>query len=146
MICSAMSLIRANSSSSLPLVMVSSSSRLKWVNRPWQMSAVNERAGANMPACIISWARPTLRRSVDLPPWLAPVIITRCLPFASMSFPTTRLPRRRLRHGSYRPRLVKIGPPGEGEPLPTSHGLDSYRRIFGDATTGHFAAAEIGPQ
>ena len=34
----------------------------------------------------------------------------------------------------------------EGEPLPTSHGLDSYRRIFGDATTGHFAAAEIGPQ
>lgn len=34
----------------------------------------------------------------------------------------------------------------EGEPLPTSHGPDSYRRIFGDTTSGHLAAAEIAPQ
>ena len=47
----------------------------------------------NMPLCIISWARPTLRRNVDLPPWLAPVIITSDLPSASTSLPTTRCRR-----------------------------------------------------
>ena len=43
-----------------------------------------------MPACIISWASPTLRRNVDLPPWLAPVIMINGLPSASTSLPTAR--------------------------------------------------------
>ncbi len=33
-------------------------------------------AATNMPACIMSCARPMLRRMVDFPPWFAPVIMT----------------------------------------------------------------------
>ena len=36
----------------------------------------------NIPHCIISWARPTLRRNVDLPPELAPVMMTSDFPSA----------------------------------------------------------------
>ena len=67
-----MRLMRAGSSSSLPLSMLASSSRLKWVNRPSARLVCNESAATNMPDCVMSWARPMLRRKVCLPPWLAP--------------------------------------------------------------------------
>jgi hypothetical protein len=53
-----------------------------------------------MPLCIISWATPRLRSSVDLPPWLAPVIITSDLPSASTSLPTTLSSTIRVRQTS----------------------------------------------
>ena len=43
----------------------------------------------NSPHCIMSWATPTLRRNVDLPPELAPVMMTSCLPSACTSLPMT---------------------------------------------------------
>lgn len=52
-----------------------------------------------MSAYIISCATPTLRRNVDLPPALAPVITSSGTPSASTSLPTTRSSRRRLRRG-----------------------------------------------
>ena len=69
--------------------MLASSSRMKWVKTPLQTLARNDPAATNMPHCIISWARPALRRNVDLPPELAPVMITSDLPSASTSLPTT---------------------------------------------------------
>ena len=39
----------------------------------------NARRRRTCPHCIISCARPTLRRNVDFPPWLAPVMITSAL-------------------------------------------------------------------
>ena len=43
----------------------------------------------NSPHCIMSWARPTLRRNVDFPPELAPVMMTSDFPSACTSLPTT---------------------------------------------------------
>ncbi|MCK7495979.1 MAG: hypothetical protein MZW92_37265 [Comamonadaceae bacterium] len=86
---SAISLIRASSSSNFPLFIVASSSRLKWVKTAVQSSALKDSAATNIPHCIISWARPMLRRKLDLPPWFAPVTITRLLPSASTVLPTT---------------------------------------------------------
>jgi len=37
----------------------------------------NDSAGTNIPHCIINWAKPKLRRKVDLPPSFAPVITSR---------------------------------------------------------------------
>ena len=54
----AMALIRSSSSSSFPFSIVASSSRLKCVKIPMQVLAVNESAATNIPACIISCARP----------------------------------------------------------------------------------------
>ena len=62
---------------------------------PSQTLAPNDSAATNIPHCIISWATPTLRRKVDFPPWLAPVIITSDRPSASTSLPTD--PRLELR-------------------------------------------------
>ena len=95
-----MSPIRLSSSSSLPRSMVASSSRGKWVKMPGLTLAVKDSAATNMPHCIISWARPTLRRKVDLPPWFAPVIMISRLPSASTSLPTARPRSRRLSDGS----------------------------------------------
>ena len=69
--------------------MLASSSRLKCVKMPSQRLARKDSAGTNMPHCIISWARPMARRNVDLPPRLAPVIITSNLSSALTSLPTT---------------------------------------------------------
>ena len=51
----------------------------------------------------MSWASPTLRRKVDLPPWLAPVTITRSLSSALTSLPTTRSFMVNARQTSYSP-------------------------------------------
>ena len=80
--------------------MVTSSSRGKWVKVPRLTLAVKDSAATNRPHCIISWAKPTLRRNVDLPPWLAPVIMMSRLPSASTSLPTARPGSRRLSAGS----------------------------------------------
>ena len=93
-------LIRASSSSNLPPVMARSSSRLKWVKTAGHTPEAKAPAGANMPACIISWARPVLRKKVDLPPRLAPVTTTSVLASALTSLPTARPFIPRLRQGS----------------------------------------------
>lgn len=61
------------------------------------------------------------------------------------------LHRRRLEHALFlraerRPDGRRTYRLAEAEPLPTSHGPDSYRRIFGDTTSEHLAAAETAPQ
>ena len=43
----------------------------------------------NMPASIMSYATPRLRRNVEFPPWLAPVMTTSALPSARRSLLTT---------------------------------------------------------
>ena len=86
---SAMVLIRLSSSSRRPLIMSGSSSRMKWVKICRADAGPQDWAVTNMPHCVMSWARPTLRRNVDFPPEFAPVMITRDLPSASTSLPTT---------------------------------------------------------
>ena len=71
-----MTLIRLSSSSSRPLVIPESSSLAKWVKIPETTLARYAWAVTNKPHCIISWATPTLRRKVDFPPELAPVMMT----------------------------------------------------------------------
>ena len=106
-----MALILASSSSSLPFSIAASSSRLKWVKTPALTLAVNDSAATNIPACIISCARPTLRRKVDLPPWFAPVIMISCLPSASTSLPTALASVLSDRQASYRPRADRLACP-----------------------------------
>ena len=79
--------MRASSSSSLPWVRVASSSRVKWVKMPDRTLAVKASAVTNIPACIMSCAVPTLRRKVDFPPPLAPVMTVRALWSASVVVP-----------------------------------------------------------
>ena len=114
-------LIRSSSSSSFPFSIVASSSRLKCVKIPVLTLAVNDSAGTNIPACIISCACPALGRNVDLPPWFAPVIMTTCLPSVSTSFPAARASSRLSARGaSYRPRAdSRTSPPSRdrGEDL-----------------------------
>jgi hypothetical protein len=82
------------------------------VKRPGQTLARSAVAAANIPDCIISWARPVLRRNVDFPPWFAPVIITSDAPSALTSLPITGVPAVSARHGSYRPAAENAAPAG----------------------------------
>ena len=95
-----MVLILASSSASLPPAIERSSSRLKCVKTRRRTPALNDVAATNMPHCIMSWAMPTLRKNVVLPPRLAPVTRTSALLSALKSLPTVRPPVRRLRPGS----------------------------------------------
>ena len=62
---------------------------MKWVKTPRVTFARWDPAVTNSPDCIMSWATPTLRRNVDLPPELAPVMMTSDFPSACTSLPTT---------------------------------------------------------
>ena len=71
--------ILPSSSSSLPLFIALSSRRVKCVKRDGKIPLEKSSAATGSPACIMTCAMPTLRRNVDFPPWLAPVIMTSCL-------------------------------------------------------------------
>ena len=60
----------------------------------------------------ISWDKPMLRKRVDLPPSLAPVIITRFLLSAFTSLPTTLCFRLKARQTSYNPLNESLRSPG----------------------------------
>jgi len=63
----------------------------------------------------MNWATPTLRRNVDLPPELAPVMMTSGLSSACTSLPTTTPGDRSSRHASRRPVQVNAaGASGAG--------------------------------
>lgn len=147
----------SGTTSSLPLVIVASASRLKWVKTPALTLPSKDSAPTNMPACSISCAMPTLRRNEELARMsviadaIEPGSLLLCNESVRLDERARRIRDRAA--GDFVTHLYDLGaslhrdPPVRtmflraerdrtfrlitGEPLPTSYGEDSYRRVFG---------------